>query len=568
MYIVKKKIKGKEYYYLNKAVREGGKVLSKNVAYLGKDKKEAEKKAKEIIGSIEKISNAQKRRAKESRKSEKSVSKLEKKELSIEELANFCKKRGFVYASGEIYGGLGGFWDFGHIGVELKKNIKKEWWKFHVQKREDVVGIDGAVITNPKVWQASGHVKSFIDVAVVCKKCGFKTKIDKHELGKVKCEKCDGEYKSIGEFNPMFITQIGPIKKDSVVSYLRPETAQLIFINFKLVQENARMQLPFGIAQIGKVFRNEISPREFLFRSREFEQMEIEYFIEDKMKCPYMDEMKNIKILVYDKKMQEKGKEPKLMKIYEAWKKKIIKTDWHAYWIAKQYQWFIGLGADSEKFRIRQHLSNEKSHYAIDTWDLEYKFPMGWRELEGFSNRSDYDLKQHQKYSDKSMEVINANGKKILPHVVCEPSLGVERALLVFLFDSYFYDVGRKNVILKLNPKLSPIKAAVFPIVKQAKYIKIAQDIVDDLKEEFNVVYDKSGSIGRRYARNDEIGTPYCITVDDKSPKQKDCTIRNRDDTKQIRVKISDLRGVLRKLINGEIKFEKAGKLVETRVKK
>ena len=192
---------------------------------------------------------------------------------------------------------------------------------------------------------------------------------------------------------------------------------------------------------------------------------------------------------------------------------------------------------------------------------------MGWTELGGFSNRSDYDLKQHQKCSDKSMEVINANGEKILPHVVCEPSLGVERALLVFLFDSYFYDVGRKNVILKLNPKLSPIKAAVFPIVKQAKYIKIAQDIVDVLKKEFNVVYDSGGSIGRRYARNDEIGTPYCITVDDKSPKQKDCTIRNRDDTKQIRVKISYLREILRKLINGEIKFEKAGKLIETRVK-
>jgi len=573
MYIVKKNISGKEYYYLNKSVREGEKVKSKSIAYLGKDRVEAEKKAKEIIDNF----------GKDSLKSEVSGEKLVEKKidreieltigekkgsiLTIEGLANFCKRKGFVYPSGEIYGGLGGFWDFGHLGVELKNNIKKEWWRFHIQKREDIVGIDGSIITNPKVWEASGHVESFVDVAVVCKKCGFKTKVDKHEVGKVKCDKCQGEYENKGEFNPMFTTQVGPVKQDSVLSYLRPETAQLIFADFKLVQENSRMQLPFGIAQIGKSFRNEVSPREFLFRSREFEQMEVEYFIEDKMVCPYMEEIKGIDILVYDEKMQIKNKAPELMDIYEAWKKGVVKTDWHAYWIAKEYEWFVGLGAKPENFRIRQHGSDEKSHYAIDTWDLEYKFPMGWRELQGFANRGDFDLKQHQKFSGKSMGIIDVNGKKILPHVVCEPSLGVERAFLVFMFDSYVYDKKRDYAVLKLNPKLAPVKAAVFPIVKQPEYIDISEKIVRDLKEEFNVIYDKSGSIGRRYARNDEIGTPYCITVDGDSLKQKDCTIRDRDSTLQIRVKIKDLRDVFRGLINGEIKFKKAGKLVETRVK-
>ncbi len=569
MYIVKKTISGNNYYYLNKSIRKGNKVRSVNVAYLGKDKAEAEKKAEQIIKSLtskkEMYVDQRIERVDESKKKVSFVSKLVRKKLSIEDLANFCKKKGFVYPSGEIYGGLGGFWDFGHNGVELKNNIKNQWWKFYVWGREDIVGIDGAIITNPKVWEASGHVSNFVDVAVVCKKCGFKTKIDKHEVGKVKCEKCGGGYENKGEFNPMFITQVGPVKKDSIKTYLRPETAQLIFSDFKLVQENARLQLPFGIAQIGKSFRNEISPREFLFRSREFEQMEMEYFIEEGMKCPYMEETKGIDILIYDEKKQKTGKEPELIEIYQAWKKGIIKTDWHAYWIAKGYEWFLNLGARAENFRIRQHMPDEKSHYAVDTWDLEYKFPMGWRELQGFANRSDFDLKQHQKYSKKNMEMIY-EGKKILPHVVCEPSLGVERAFLVFMFDAYSQN-EKGDIVLKLNPRLAPIKAAVFPIVKELKYIDIAKAIVSDLRKEFNVIYDKSGSIGRRYARNDEIGTPYCITIDVDSLKKKDVTIRERDSTKQIRVKIKDLRNVLRGLIDGEVKFIEAGRLVETRVK-
>jgi len=488
--------------------------------------------------------------------------------LSIDDLATFCKRRGFVYASGEIYGGLAGFWDFGPLGVELKNNLKKEWWKFHVHQREDVVGIDGSIITNPKVWEASGHVASFVDVAVVCKKCGNKGKIDKHQVGKVKCEKCGGEYLNKGEFNPMFVTDVGPIKADAIKSYLRPETAQLIFADFKAVQENSRLKLPFGIAQSGKAFRNEISPREFLFRCREFEQMEIEYFIAKGMKCPYIDEIKGIEINVYSEEMQKSGKESKVVKIYDAWKKGIVKNDWHAYWLATEFSWFILMGANPKKFRARQHLSEEKSHYAVDTWDLEYNFPMGWRELQGFANRSNFDLTQHEKHSNKSMSIQDPTAGKVLPDVVCEPSLGVERAFLVFLFDAYEHNKERENIVLHLSPKLAPYKAAIFPLISKGEVLEISREIYKDLKEEFNILFDDSGSIGRRYARNDEIGTPFCITVDEDSLKNKSVTIRDRDTTKQIRVKTEKLRSVLRDLINGDISFEDAGKVVKTRVKK
>jgi glycyl-tRNA synthetase len=568
MFIVKKKVAGKDYYYLQKSIRKADKVISECVAYLGKDKQEAEKKAEEIMKTMKSEDTLEETKETELVIQNTSLTIEDKTSsiLTIEELTNFCKRKGFVYSSGEIYGGLGGFWDFGHLGSEFKNNIKKEWWKFHVHQRDDMVGIDGAIITNPKVWEASGHVSNFVDLAVICKKCKNKTKIDKHEFGKIKCDKCGGEYENKGEFNPMFVTQVGPIKEDSIKAYLRPETAQLIFADFKLVMENARMKFPFGISQVGKSFRNEISPREFLFRSREFEQMEIEYFISPEMPCPYMNEIKGTEILIYSEQMQKNNQEPELMNIHNAWENKIIKTDWHAYWIAQEYQWFMSLGANPMKFRVRQHCSDEKSHYAIDTWDMEYKFPMGWRELQGFANRGNFDLSQHQKFSGEKME-INENGKTFIPHVVCEPSLGVERAFLVFMFDSYFQDIKRNNIILKLNPKLSPIKAAVFPIVKQPEYEELSEKIIKDLRKEFKVAYDKTGSIGRRYARNDEIGTPYCITIDENSIKNQDVTIRDRDTTIQIRVKISELKDILRKLINQEIRFKDAGKIVETRVK-
>jgi glycyl-tRNA synthetase len=551
-FIVKKKVHGKEYYYLNETKRENGKVKSKCLAYFGKDKKEAEKKAKEIL------SKRDKGKGSEEPIHKKKTLKLISKKISIEDLAIFCKRRGFVYSSGEVYGGFAGFWDFGHLGTELKNNIKKEWWGDHVYQREDMIGIDGAIITHPKVWKASGHVDSFSDVFVVCKKCKKPSKVDRVELGKVKCE-CGGEYdvESAKDFKLMFEIDVG----QGVKSYLRPETAQLMFTNFKFIYDNARMKLPFGIAQIGKAFRNEIAPRDFLFRSREFDQMEIEYFIKESMACPY--KIPEVSVLIYSAKDQEQGKEPVKMKIKEALAKKIIKLDWHAYWLGNEFLWFKNLGANPGKFRLRQHGKEELAHYSSDCWDLEYEFPFGWKELEGVADRGVYDLSQHEKISGKDFKIFDEESKqKILAKVVAEPSLGVERAFLVFLLDSYFYDEGRGNIVLKLNPKLAPIKAAIFPIVKKPVYEKLSDTVFKDLSKEWNVVYDKSGSIGRRYARNDEIGTPFCITIDEDSLKNKDVTIRERDTTQQIRVKVSELREILRCLIEGKIRFERAGKPV------
>jgi len=545
-FIVKKTINNKDYYYLNENKRVDGKVKTKTLAYLGKTKKDAEKRAKEIMENTKK-------------EEEKEIEKPQT-EISVEDMAIFCKRRGFVYQSADIYGGFAGFWDFGHLGTELKNNIKKEWWKFHVWQRRDVKGIDGSIITHPLVWKASGHIDSFSDIFVICKKCKKPEKIDRNDLGKIKCPKCGGEFdeQSVKEFKLMFKTSVG--EKDE--AYLRPETAQLIFTNFKFVYENARMKLPFGIAQIGKAFRNEIAPRDFLFRCREFEQMEIEYFIVPNSNCIY--EIPDVEILVFSAQAQEQNESPRKMKILDALKKKIIKKDWHAYWLATEFSWFINLGANPNNFRIRQHKKDELAHYSSDCWDLEYKFPFGWKELEGIADRSDYDLGQHQKFSKKDLTIFDESSKKkILPHVICEPSLGVERAFLVFMFDSYYYDDKRENIVLKLHPKIAPIKAAIFPIVKRDDFEKLCSEIFDDLKKEWNVLYDESGSIGRRYARNDEVGTPYCITVDEESLKNKDVTIRERDTKKQVRVKISVLKDILKKLINQEIMLEKAGKLVK-----
>jgi len=325
--------------------------------------------------------------------------------------------------------------------------------------------------------------------------------------------------------------------------------------------------MPFGIAQVGKAFRNEIAPRDFLFRCREFEQMEIEYFVNPKEKCSYKFGKESI--LVYSAEMQEKNKEPVRMKFKEAFDKGIIKTDWHGYWMEQEFLWFINLSANKNKFRIRQHMKDEKSHYALDTWDLEYEFPFGWKELQGMANRTDFDLRQHERFSKQDMSIIQEKeGKqeRIVPHVVCEPSQGVERAFLVFMYDAYTFDKKRENIVLKLHPKLAPIKAAVFPIIKKPKYEKMAKEIVKELKKEWNVIYDESGSIGRRYARNDEAGTPMTITIDEKSPKSKDVTIRWRDNAEQVRVKVKDLQDVVRKVINGENLF-KLGKKVNTRKK-
>jgi len=470
---------------------------------------------------------------------------------TIDEMATFCKRKGFITKSGEIYGGLAGFFDYLFLGTELKNNLKQSWWNFHIRQREDIEGIDGAIITHPEVWKASGHIGNFSDVLITCKKCKKSDKIDKNEIGKVKCPSCGGEidWNDTKEIEQMFKVKVG---LDSF-SYLRPETAQLIFANFKAVFEGARMKLPCGIAQMGKSFRNEIAPRNFLFRCREFEQMEIEYFIKPKQKCSF--EIPDIEILIYSEEYQKLNKKPTKMSLKEAHKKKIIKKDWHAYWLGQGLLWFQSLGANLENFRIRQHDKDELAHYSTDCWDLEYKFPFGWKELQGIADRGNYDLTQHEKFSKTKMGILDEETKKrFIPEVVCEPSFGVERALLVFLYEAYSTN-DKNNIILKLNPKLAPIKAAIFPLMKKGPQADIAKEIFNNLKKRLNVNYDMSGSVGRRYARNDEIGTPFCITIDDTTIEDKTVTIRNRDTTEQKRVKIEKLRNILENLIEGEIKF-------------
>ncbi|MBS3158235.1 glycine--tRNA ligase [Candidatus Woesearchaeota archaeon] len=510
-----------------------------------------------------------------------------KSQLNVEEMAAFCKRRGFVYPSGDIYGSLSGFFDFGSLGVELKNNIKNSWWKTFVQSREDVVGLDGAIITHPNVWKASGHVDCFADIILQCSngKCKEKVRADtflEEKLGiklegikanevnkkvsenNLTCPKCKSSFEEANDFNLMFETQVGPSKDKSNTAYLRPETAQLIFADFKLVMENARAKLPFGIAQIGKAFRNEISPREFLFRSREFEQMEIEFFVHPQKinECPdkMFNEIKDVKANILSGYAQEKGKDVEQVTFGIIGTK--FTSKWHAYWLGAMYKWFLDLGIKPENLRIRQHKKEELAHYAGACFDIEYKFPFGWKEIHGNADRTTFDLTQHIKVSQKDVAVYDEESKqKVVPYVAAEPSQGVERAMLAFLFDAYSYDPARENVVLRLHPMLAPVKVGVFPLVN--KLDEEARKVYDLLRKEFVCAYDRSGTVGKRYARNDEAGTPYCITVDFDGVNDKTVTVRDRDTTRQIRVKIAELKDVIRRLLNSEIEFEDAGNMVK-----
>ena len=503
------------------------------------------------------------------------------KRITIQEIATFCKRKGFVFPSSEIYGGFAGFYDYGPLGAELKMNIKEEWWNTFVRARDDVLGIDACTITQRAVWKASGHVESFTDPLVACRRCNAKHRADhliedalgisvdgitpeqvnemiaKHNL---RCPRCGGELSSVTTFNLMFKTFVGAVEDEAHVAYLRPETAQSIFTNFKLILDTSRIKLPFGIAQMGRVYRNEISPRDFLFRMREFEQMEIEYFVHpDKInECPYLTkEILDYKLNVYSAEMQKCNKEMERMRVEDALKKGIITTAWHAYWLAVFYRWLVELGLNPERLRIRQHLPEERSHYARDTWDIEYLFPFGWKEIHGMSNRSDYDLKQHMKFSGKDLSYFDdEERKKVIPHVI-EPSQGVDRLFLALLIDAYTQEEDR--VVLKLHPKLAPYKVGVFPLVSRDGLDEIAKGVYGRLKNEFTCFYDEKGSIGRRYARQDEIGTPFCVTVDYQTKEDNTVTIRDRDTKQQIRVKIERLEEVLRKLIRREITLKELG---------
>ncbi|MCX6750094.1 MAG: glycine--tRNA ligase [Candidatus Pacearchaeota archaeon] len=586
VYIVKQKINGKDYFYLRKSVREGKKVTSKHVAYLGSNREEAEKKYAEYK-SEEILKNSQQslsskeikpRETEEKNRTEKKETPMEKensitkelenklvqKKISIDELAKFCKEKGFIFRSSDIYGGYAGFWDFGPLGVELFSNIKKDWWSFFVQKRDNIVGMEASIISHPRTWKASGHLENFNDVAVICKKCKIPTKIDKNEIGKVNC-KCGGEFEIKGEFSLMFKTKVGAL--DTSEAYLRGETAQGMFMDFKLISQTSRMQLPFGIAQIGRCFRNEIAPRDFLFRSREFNIGEFEFFINpEEKKCELLTkEQTEVRLSLLDSETQTEGKETlKETTIGKMLEEKRME-EWHAYWLAEQIKWYNSLNLF--EIKIREHKKDELSHYSSATFDIDYEYPFGSVELGGNANRGQYDLTQHSEESGESMEVFDEKYKnKIIPKVI-EPTFGMERVFLALLTKAYSDD-GRGNITLNLPPQIAPIKAAVFPVIKNnEELVKLSKEICEDLKKEFNIMYDSGGSIGRRYARQDEIGTVACITLDEQSLKDKTITIRDRNTTEQVRVKISELKEVMRKVINEEYDILEFGKRVNTRVK-
>ncbi len=425
---------------------------------------------------------------------------------TMEKVVNLCKRRGFIFPSSEIYGGIGSTWDYGPVGVELKRNVKEAWWKAVVTGRNDTVGLDASILMHPKVWEASGHVAGFSDPLVECKACHHRFRED-HVEGKA-CPKCGGELTEARQFNLMFKTFMGPVEDTASTVFLRPETAQGIFVNFANVLDTARQKLPFGIAQIGKSFRNEITPGNFIFRTREFEQMEIEYFVK-----PGEDE-----------------------EAFQSWQE-------------TRFQWYVDNGVRAENLRIRPHGSDELAHYAKACVDVEYEFPFGWSELEGIANRGDFDLSRHMEYSGKDLTYFDeASRTRYVPYVI-EPSAGVDRPLLAFLVDAYDEEEveGDRRIVLRLDPRLAPFKAGVYPLLRKEGHPERAQEIRDILKEHFPVVYDQAGSIGRRYRRQDEIGTPFGITVDHETMKDQTVTLRDRDAMTQVRIPVDRLVDEIRR---------------------
>jgi glycyl-tRNA synthetase len=425
--------------------------------------------------------------------------------VDMDTIVSLCKRRGFIFQSSEIYGGVGGSWDYGPYGVELKRNIKNAWWRDNVQRRDDMVGLDAGILMHPRVWEASGHVESFTDPLVDCKNCKKRFRADHVEDGV--CPECGGELTEPRLFNLMLKTFLGPVEDDASLTYLRPETAQGMFVNFSTVLEVSRKKLPFGIAQIGKAFRNEITPRNFTFRTREFEQMEIEYFVN-----PGSDE------------------------------------EWHQRWVEERFEWYVKYGVRRDFLRLRQHEGDELAHYSKATYDIEYMFPFGWAELEGISNRTDYDLRQHTLHSGREMSYFDEeSGAHIVPYII-EPSGGVDRAALAFLVDAYREEKvrNRKRVVMRFHPELAPVKVAVFPLLRnRPELVALAKQIASELREHVTTAYDDTASIGRLYRRQDEIGTPYCVTVDVESLDDDAVTVRERDSMEQTRVAISEVTDTL-----------------------
>lgn len=437
--------------------------------------------------------------------------------VTMEKIVSLCKRRGFIYQSSEIYGGINACYDYGPLGAELKRNVKDHWWRSMVYENEDIVGLDAAILMHPKVWEASGHVSSFTDPLVDCRVCKQRFRedeIDPKKLEKRQCPHCGnaGSLTEARQFNLMFRTHMGPVEEAASVVYLRPETAQGIYVNYKNVLDSSRQKIPFGIAQIGKAFRNEITPGNFIFRTREFEQMEMQYFVK-----PGDDES-----------------------IFNLWKE-------------KRMAWYIGLGIRKEKIRFHEHGKNELAHYAKAAFDIEYEYPIGWKELEGIHNRTDYDLSRHQEYSGKDLTYFDdASRERFVPYII-ETSAGVDRTVLTCLIDGYEEEQLEKETrtVLHLHPRIAPVKAAVFPLVNKDGMPELARKVFEGLQSDFNVFYDASGAVGRRYRRQDEAGTPFCITVDSQTLQDETVTIRDRDTMKQDRVSARGLKGVLKMRIGG-----------------
>ncbi|HEX2086799.1 MAG TPA: glycine--tRNA ligase [Solirubrobacteraceae bacterium] len=429
--------------------------------------------------------------------------------VTMDKIVALCKRRGFIFPSSEIYGGIGSTYDFGHYGVLLKTNVKNEWWRAMLQERDDVVALDSAILQHPRVWEASGHVGGFTDPLVDCKTCGQRFRAD--HLDQLQCPQKPSRHPGDGpdceltearQFNLMFETNVGPVKDTASVAYLRPETAQGIFINFKNVLQFSRKKPPFGIAQVGKSFRNEITPGNFIFRTREFEQMEMEFFV------PPAEGAR-----------------------------------WYDFWKEERRRWYEDLGIRPDMLRLREHEADELSHYSSGTADVEYLFPIGWSELEGIANRTDFDLRAHAEHSGEKLEYFDqGTGERYVPHVI-EPAAGADRATLAFLVDAYDEEAveGEQRTVLKLHPRLAPVKVAVLPLVRKDGQPDLAREVYDSLKRRVQAEYDEGGSIGKRYRRQDEIGTPFCVTIDHQSLEDRTVTLRDRDSLQQERVAIDAL---------------------------
>lgn len=425
--------------------------------------------------------------------------------VTMEKVVNLCKRRGFVFPSSEIYGGFASTWDYGPLGIELKRNIRESWWRYMVTSRENVVGLESAILMHPRVWEASGHIAGFSDPLVDCRVCKRRFRADhipeKADRQCAKGAECD--FTDTRQFNLMFKTFVGPVEEDAAVAFLRPETAQGMFVNFLNVQQSGRLKPPFGIAQIGKSFRNEITPGNFIFRTREFEQMEMEFFVK-----PGTDD------------------------------------EWFEYWREQRMNWYTQrLGIDATNLRFYDHPEEALAHYSKATTDIEYRYPFGWGELEGVANRTNFDLKQHSEYSGKDLTFFDEETRERYRPYVIEPAAGVDRILLITLLDAYREDEqeGEPRIVLRFHPRLAPIKVGIFPLLRKEGQPEKAMQLRDILKERFAVFYDQAGSIGRRYRRQDEVGTPFGITVDHQTMQDNTVTLRDRDTLEQIRLPIDRL---------------------------